>query len=442
MKYSSFTLLFLIFLSSCSFDNKSGIWKNREDINEKKIDLFENFEKLYTEEKNYDSIIIPNANISINLAPVQKTSEWNDEYYSSANNSANHYYKNSNEMDFKGKKLINSRLNKKFLFDGLNTIIADNKGNLIVYSINQNEIIYKFNFYKKKIKKMDLKLNIIIEDKIIYVSDNVGYLYALDYNKKKILWAKNYKIPFRSNIKISDNKIILADQDNTLHITNKYTGEKLKSFPTEQITLKNNFKNSISLNKSMIFYLNTYGSIYKIDSINEKIEWFINLNPSLDLNFNDLFFSNPVIFYENKLIISTYSHLYILDAYSGSTIQKKKINSLVKPTVSGENLFLLTTDYLLVCINIKSGKVKFSININKEIADFLNTEEKSVSIKSLEILNNNLYLFLENSFIVKLSSKGILQSVSKLKSKINSFPIFINGSILYLNTKNQLVRFN
>ena len=63
MKYSSFTLLFLIFLSSCSFDNKSGIWKNKEDINEKKIDLFENFEKLYTEEKNYDSIIIPNANI-------------------------------------------------------------------------------------------------------------------------------------------------------------------------------------------------------------------------------------------------------------------------------------------------------------------------------------------------------------------------------------------
>ena len=42
----------------------------------------------------------------------------------------------------------------------------------------------------------------IVEDDFIYVCDNFGYLYALDYKNNKILWAQNYKIPFRSNIKI------------------------------------------------------------------------------------------------------------------------------------------------------------------------------------------------------------------------------------------------
>ena len=34
----------------------------------------------------------------------------------------------------------------------------------------------------------------IVENNVVYVSDNLGYLYAYNYNKQKILWAKNYKI--------------------------------------------------------------------------------------------------------------------------------------------------------------------------------------------------------------------------------------------------------
>ena len=35
-----------------------------------------------------------------------------------------------------------------------NLIIRDEKGNLIVFSINANKIISKYNFYKKKFKKI------------------------------------------------------------------------------------------------------------------------------------------------------------------------------------------------------------------------------------------------------------------------------------------------
>ena len=102
----------------------------------------------------------------------------------------------------------------------------------------------------------------IVEANIIYVSDNFGYLYAYDYIKKKILWAKNYKIPFRSNLKILEEKLILANQNNNLFFFNKRTGDIIKSLPTEETVIKNNFINNISLNDEYTIFLNTYGSLY------------------------------------------------------------------------------------------------------------------------------------------------------------------------------------
>ena len=39
--------------------------------------------------------------------------------------------------------------------------------------------INKFNFYKKKYKKIKKNLNLIVENNIIYVSDNLGFFMLL-----------------------------------------------------------------------------------------------------------------------------------------------------------------------------------------------------------------------------------------------------------------------
>ena len=90
-----------------------------------------------------------------------------------------------------------------------------------------NTIISKYNFYKKKFKKIKKKLNFIVENNIIYVGDNLGYIYAYNYSLNKIIWAKNYKIPFSSNIKIINNKILISNQNNNLYILSKKNGELL-----------------------------------------------------------------------------------------------------------------------------------------------------------------------------------------------------------------------
>ncbi|MDB9705774.1 hypothetical protein OAA54_01985 [Pelagibacteraceae bacterium] len=96
----------------------------------------------------------------------------------------------------------------------------------------------------------------------------------------------------------------------------------------------------------------------------------------------------------------------------------------------------------MVNINLSTGKINYSLDISSEIANFLDTKKKMIYIKTLSILDNNLYIFLDNSFYVKFSPGGKILSVEKLPAKLGSYPIFINDSILYINEKNRFVIVN
>ncbi len=436
-----FLSIIFFLLLNCSFDNKTGIWKNDNQIDVNKKDRFEDFEKLYTSEKSFDSIIKPKDNLKISVNPIISNLKWLDEYYQDSNNLDNFSYKNLNQLIFKSKKLSRNQVNNKLFFENNHAIIADDRGNIIAYSVGKKKIIFKYNFYKKKIRKIKKNLNIVIQDNIIFVGDNFGYLYALNYITGKLLWAKNYKIPFRSNLKILKNTIVLSDINNSLHFINKLNGEKLNSIPTEETILKNNFFNSLALIKNSIFYLNTYGSLYSINN-NRQINWFLNLKQSLEEDSTNLFFSNPIALYEDKVIISSDPYLYILNSDTGSTISKIAITSMFKPIISGKNIFLITKDNLLVCLNLNTGSVIYSVEVNQEIANYLETKKKSIDIKSMSLINDRLFLFLNNSFLVQFSLNGKVENIKKLPAKLGSLPIFIDDSMIYLNNNNKLIIIN
>ncbi len=432
-----FVIIIIIILSNCSFDNKSGIWDSNTKT-KKKVEQFKDFKTLRIEEKLFDQIIDPEKNLIIDFKPIKKNLVWLNKNYNNSNNLDNFSYKNLNEIIFKSKKLTNRPTNENILFDGDKIITVNDRGDIIVFSLSNKNITFKYNFYKKKFKNVDKKLNITIDDNLLYVSDNIGYLYALDYKEKKLLWAKDFKVPFRSNLKVFDNKIVIADTNNVLYLVNKFNGEQLRSVPTEENPLKSNFSNSLVFNNQSLFYLNTYGSIYSTN-YNGDLRWFININRSTNLKTNNLFYSNPVILFKNKLIISTDTSLYVLNANNGTLINKIAINSIVKPLISGKHLFLITKENLLVSIDLNSGSIIYSLNIGSQIANFLKTKKKSIDVKTIFIANNELHLFLKNSYLVRFTSKGNVTDIKKFPSKLNSFPIFINDSILYLDNKNRLI---
>ena len=435
-------LVILILCQNCSFDNKTGIWKNENSVLKKNKGLFQEFETLSLTKDAFNKIVPLNKNFKFKLPNKINSKEWPDIFYNQSNNYKNFNYSNLNQIIYKSKKKIKNNVNPFILYENNNVISTDEKGNIVVFSVKQNKIINKFNFYKKKYKKIHKVLNLVIENQTIYVSDNIGYLYAYNYKKNKILWAKNYKKPFRSNLKIVRNKLVAANQNNNLYFIDKQTGVILKLIPTEETLVKNQFINNLSASKKFVFFLNTYGSLYAINNQTMSVAWFINLNQSLDINPSNLFLGNQIINDGKKIVVSSNFFTYVLDINTGSIIYKANFSSLVKPLMVNNYFFSVTKNNLLVSFNMDNGSILYSYNINQKIAEFLNIDKKKVKFNNLFLANNKLFIFLKNSYVLEFNINGNIDNVIKLPSKINSHPLFIDKSLLFLNNKNKIIIVN
>ena len=433
----AFIFILIFLFSNCSFDNKSGIW-NSSNISDSKIDKYKDFKKLYTDRKSFEEIINPPLNYKYLTSKVKNNQSWSDEFYQESDNFYNFSYNNDNKLIFKSKKISSHKLNEKFLFFNNKILLNDEKGNIILYSIDNEAIIFKFNFYKKKFKKIKKNLNAIVEKNTIYITDNIGYFYAINYLNQKVLWAKNYKVPFRSNLKLVDNKIVAVDQNNVLYVINKLNGDRLKTIPTEETTLKNKFINSLGASKNSLFFLNSYGSLYSINNEKMRIQWIVNLNQSLEINPGNLFYSQPLMVHKDKIIVATKNELYILNAQNGRVIYKNTITSIIQPIVNENSLFLVTKDNLLILLDLNQNKIIYSINISKKIAEFLQTKEKSLFIQSVFIANGKLLIVLDNSYLIKLNINGKIENINKLPAKIKSPPIFISSTMIFLDKNNKI----
>ena len=437
MKIFLISFVFITFLG-CSFDKKSGIWKNDSNVDIESNDAYSQFEDLIIVNNPFKNEIKIKDGFKFNIPVSYSNLEWTDIFYNQNNNSKNFKFSELNQKFFRSGKTTRHKISNYILYENDNVISTDQSGNINVYSLLNKKEILKFNFYKKKFKKNLKILNIIVEKNIIYVSDNLGYLYSLDYYNKKILWAKNFKIPFRSNLKIFKDKLILSNQNNHLYFIDKNNGNILKLIPTEETVVKNKFINNISLDNESTFFLNTFGSLYSVDNNKMQINWFINLNQNSNINPSDLFLGNKIVNTKDKIIVSTNYFTYIIDNNTGSILYKKTFSSIIKPLIINNYLFLISKNDFLISLDLNTGKIIYSYDINKKISEFLDTKKKRAEFKNVLILNGKIFIFLKNSYVIVLELNGNIEKIVKLPFKMNSAPILVQDTLIFLDFNNKI----
>ena len=196
------------------------------------------------------------------------------------------------------------------------------------------------------------------------------------------------------------------------------------------------------MSEEEIFFLNTYGSLYSINNKSFNLNWFINLNKSVDLNLSNLFFGSEVVYNDRKVLLSSNENFYIINSFNGSIISKKNFSSVLKPIVNKKYIFLITKNNFLISLDSNNGKIIYSYDIGQKVAKFIDTKKRELEIKNFMLVNNNIYVFLKNSHIIKFNLKGEINEIIKLPSKINSHPIIVDNSLIYLNKKNKLLIIN
>ena len=106
-----------------------------------------------------------------------------------------------------------------------------------------------------------------------------------------------------------------------------------------------------------------------------RVNWFLNFNQSTDINPIDLFNSNEIIYQNDKIVISSDQITYVLNNKNGVLNFKKNFGSQIKPVIINDHLFSITENNLLISLNLTTGKILYSYNINQKIADYLNSKK-------------------------------------------------------------------
>ena len=104
----------------------------------------------------------------------------------------------------------------------------------------------------------------------------------------------------------------------------------------------------LEIKKVKFFYIMVCDTISVIFYYNKNVRKKTILN----YVFYKIFFQVSKNIFKDKIIVSTDPYLYLLNVNNGSVIFRSSITSIVKPVISKNNLFIITKDNLLVCINI------------------------------------------------------------------------------------------
>ena len=157
----NFILIFFSLIAlSCSFDNKTGIWKDAsqfpidnqitESIDGTNIES--KYENVFTQNQIFNEEKNSFKNLNIILDDPVKINNWFEQYVSLTNNVSNFSYKGSATLVSKSPKLSKLSLNKNIIFYKNNLISHDHNGKIFIYSLKLKKKIFEYNFYKKNFK--------------------------------------------------------------------------------------------------------------------------------------------------------------------------------------------------------------------------------------------------------------------------------------------------
>ncbi len=430
-----FLFFFTILITSCSFDNKTGIWNDQ-----KKITTTENFSELKSLEANKTNDIRKSIvkKDSLLLSSLKKNKNWSDPFLNNLNNTSNISF-TENEIYNLSSKIINKKIKKNLLLHDNRFVFNDEKGIIYIYSRDAQKIS-KYNFYKKKIKNFRIEIFYTIYKNKIIVSDNLGYVYCIDLKTTKLVWAKFFQIPFNSNIKVSLDQIFLANSKNDILVLDLNSGKKNWSFATDNNIFKSKFTNNILINKNNIYLLNTNGSLYSINYENKNLNWISSFK-NQDDNVQATFDGKITTIDKNKILISTEDLISLHQISSGLKFWELKVNSSFNPIISNDLIFVLTKDNSILVLETSTGDLVWTNDIDqyKKKDDRFLSREKKMQLIDFKLVNNSLYLFTANK-IKKINAKtGVFVSEFQLPSIIKTNVIFGNGLMYFFDKKNRLV---
>ena len=424
-------IISLFFLNNCSLNENSRIWKNKKDnsINPKNIKKIFSEKKIITQFNQ--ELKLDLANVKINNKVVDNQNNYGFQDYSGSIDKVGNYkfskLDDVNELNFK----------PVFLNDGL--IFFDKKGSIIRYDNNQ-KVLWKKNHYSKLEKKLKPKLNFVLVDQNLLITDSISKYYSINVNSGELIWSKNNIYPFNSEIKRSKNKIFVVDYKNTLRCYNINDGSECWNLPTEDSFTISSSNFSLIIDGELIIFTNSIGDVTAVDIDSGLITWQLPtqsssiINETYNFKVSKLVSDNKSIYFSNNK-----NEFYSIDVKTGTTNWINEINSNLTPIISSNLIFTVSNEGYLYVIEKNNGNI---IRISDLYIDYKIKKRKNVKPIGFAIGDKKLYLTnTDGKMIIVDLNLGKVIGVEKIAGNFTSRPFIFNQS-LFVIRNGSIIQYN
>ena len=426
-------ILIFLLITSCSLDNKTGLWSN-----DKKVDVVDKTKVIkLNKEKN---ILDNEFNKDLKITLSKKVAKNKNQELQNNNSQYNYDGDIKKSSKFKFKKITNFYQNEPdVIFDKGNIFFFDGNGSIIKFE-DSSKLTWKKNYYSKAEKKSKPFLFFNKSKNILIVADNIAKYYALDVNNGKLLWIKNNSSPFNSQIKIHKNKFYIVDLENIIHCYSVKNGKEIWKYKTENFFIKSQKRLSIAIDNDIVYFNNSIGDITALNANNGDFVWQLPTQNSQIYGDSFLLKTSDLVINKNSILFSNNKNeFYSVNKLNGNLNWKQKINSDLRPILIGKTIFTISIEGLLISVNTTNGNIVRAIDVFKNFGD-----KKRLKVKPKHFIagTKKIYLTINNGRLMIIDIKtGDIAQVIKIDRNPGSKP-FISNKKLYIIKNNSIIRFD
>lgn len=398
-------------LIGCSFNEITSFFEDKEvKLPGKRENVFD-----------FKDNIIVKANKKILVDKPQPIDSWNQQFQNPRNHLS--HFKSKPVLKLKRKISLGNILFEKINLIvqpvnlGENIFYVDKDFNIISRNHMTGKLNWKTNLEREKKEKILFLGGMSLVGNSLVVTSGLGNIYLIDSNTGKKEWKKNFLVQFSRPALIFKNKVFAVSDDNQTFCLNLKNGEIIWNHigNLEEVSIIGGSKPAAIDNTVVLSY--SSGEIYALDENDGSLIWFDNIGSSNYFSrsaLNDI--QSPLSIVNNKVYSPTFSDkLLVYDLNDGSKIWELKISSINQVIISGEALYIIDTLGKLLCLDSKTGKLLWSVQ--------LKTNDDGEEIRWYGPLLTSNKLLVANSF-------GTILSLSPFTGKTLSKLNFDEGFIL------------
>jgi outer membrane protein assembly factor BamB len=322
---------------------------------------------------------------------------------------------------------------------------ADTKGNLGAYNVTDGKKIWSKNILAKHENAATVSAGLAYNDGVLYVSDGVRNLMALNAADGHQLWSHAFDQPIHASPTVHSGRVYIISLDDETFALDAKTGNVLWHHQGVQEAADLLGAPSPAVEGSVVITAYNSGDIVALRSETGQEAWTDNLTGVSEYQSRTVtqlagFCGSPVLDGDVTIAGNSANRIVAEHVPSGDRVWQKEFGVMDTPWVSGNMVFVLTSQSELIALVKENGQAKWVTSVPR--FEKPGDKEDPVFWSGPVLAGGRLLIAGSNKHLMEFDpATGKLVRDSELPDPVMVTPIIVQKTLVVLTDEGDLVAY-